>query len=72
MFPEEKLDVIRSFLKEKFSNYSVRDYWDFDSEGQTFFLEGEDRRLTFSRNFLDDSSTSDISMFLEREGQELG
>ena len=47
MFPEEKLDVIRSFLKEKFSNYAVRDYWDFDSEGQTFLLEAEDRRLTF-------------------------
>jgi hypothetical protein len=67
MIPDDKLDVIREFLRVKFPGADYADEYDFDSIAWTFRLNrgGTTQLITFRRDFLDDRSRVAISAFLE-------
>jgi len=68
MFPEEKLNVVRNYLRNEFPGYDLHDRYDFDRVAHTFRLTSENKvhLVTVSREFLDDHNASEISSSLEK------
>ncbi len=67
MFPEEKLNAVRSYLLSEFPNYSIDDRYDFDRIAQIFRVYNDKiHLLTVSREFIDDHSASEISNILRQ------
>lgn len=67
MFPEDKLNAVRNYLKSEFPGYTIDDHYDFDRFAQTFRLTLGDKihLVTVSREFIDDHSVSEISILLQ-------
>lgn len=66
MFPEEKLSVIRNYLRIEFADFDLADQYDFDRIAQTFRLVKDQKihLITVSKNFIDDHATSELSTHL--------
>jgi hypothetical protein len=67
MLSEDKLSVIRNYLRTEFPGFDLEDRYDSDRIAQTFRLdEGQKIHLvTVSREFIDDHTPSEISMILQ-------
>jgi len=67
MLSEEKLRVIRNYLKTEFKDFDLDDAYDFDRIGQTFRLvKGQKIYLvTVQRAFIDDHTPSELSNILK-------
>ena len=68
MLSEEKLKIVRDFLKSQFPDYELADKYDFSRMAQTFRLTTVERfyLITVLRKFLDDHNASEIKKILER------
>ncbi len=62
MFPDDKLEVIRSCLKTQFPEHDLADQYNFDRLAQTFRISNEKEiyLVTVSKEFIDDHNTSEI------------
>lgn len=68
MLSEEKLRVIRNYLKTEFKDFDLTDKYDFNRIAQTFRLvKGKKIHLvTVQRAFIDDYTPSEIAAILKR------
>ncbi len=68
MLPEEKLSVIRDYLRTEFAGFDLADQYDFDRIAQTFRLVKDQKihLVTVRRNFIDDHTPSELSTILDR------
>ena len=62
MFPEDKLNVIREYLRSEFETENIDDKHDFDREAQTFRIDADRLYLiTVAREFIDDNDSAEIT-----------
>ncbi|MDL1969823.1 MAG: hypothetical protein LWW94_02400 [Candidatus Desulfofervidaceae bacterium] len=68
MFAEEKLNVIREYLKTKFPDYTVDEGYEFDHSAQTFRLRRRNKMhfVIISEEFIDDREGSKIKTSLQK------
>jgi hypothetical protein len=69
MSTDEKLNVIRKYLRTVSPESEHADKYDFDRMAWTFRLyqKGKIQLVTFSREFIEDNAPGHISSFLEYE-----
>jgi hypothetical protein len=67
MIPEDKLSVIRDYLRTEFPDFELDDRYDFDRIAQTFRLNAGQKThlVTVSRKFIDDQTPARLSMILQ-------
>jgi hypothetical protein len=66
MFPTEKLDMVRIYLRAKCPDYAMEDHYDSERISQTFQLTHKDRipLVIVSKSFFDKHSTAEILLRL--------
>lgn len=66
MFPTEKLDMVRIYLRAKCPDCAIEDHYDSERTSQTFQLKDKDRipLVIVSKSFFDKHSTAEILLRL--------
>jgi len=65
MIPEEKVNVVREYLKHEFPDHDIPDYFDTNIMGQSFYIVGENKKVSVRRVFLEERTIPQISAFLK-------
>jgi len=67
MIPEDKLSVIRSYIRTEFPDFELDDRCDFDRNAWTFRLNAGQKihLVTVLRKFMDDHTSEELSMIFQ-------